>query len=410
MDLSKIRSKIIVGCLLASFIILVMLMGLKVQSNLKTAKDITSTADSAIETQNKASLDSTLIDDNDANAFTDIFKHNTYSFSITTTTAINPNKLGNNSGNLNNTDAMILQDQWLYFNISDNENIYNGIYRSMPDGSTGLQKLINGKISFLNVAGEWIYYYSFKDKGVCRIKLNGTEKALLFKHEVTNLIATEDYLYYTIHPGNSLYRSNPDGSEHMFLDNAVCFTLTPDAEWIFYSKADSGIFKMRSHGTLSEKLSDTELNHIFADNNSVYSIMTDAAGDGTFHNYLLSIKIEDASESVQKLPAGNYSATSNGYLYYWALDDAKGISDSAPSYSINRIKIGSNHIKKLSTTSVFRGEIPLFVLNNTVYYLNSFNFSKRPRFSIYRLDIDNKKETIGVPQYPITITLFRQKF
>jgi hypothetical protein len=410
MKLSKNKNIIILISLLASFIFLVILIGLKINRNFKNTKGTISTRDATIEAQNNASFDSTLKGDNDSNTYPNTFKHNTYNSSITTNTVINPNMIGNNSGSLSTSDAIILQDQWLYFNISDQENTYNGIYRSMPDGSTGLQKLINGKVSFLNVVGQWIYYYSFRDKGVCRIKLNGTEKTLLFNLQVTNLIATEEYLYYTIGSKNSLYRSNSDGSNIMFIDNALCFTLTPDGEWLCYSKPNGGVFKMKTYAAIPEKLSDTELNPMFADNNTIYSVIPNATDDRSADNYLLSIKIEDGSANEQKLPSGSYSAISNGWLYYWAPDTAKGISDSATSYSINRVKIGKNQIEKLSAVSVFRDEIPLFILNNTVYYLNSFNFSKKPRFSIYRLDVDNRKETIGIPQYPITITLFRQKF
>ncbi len=71
-----------------------------------------------------------------------------------------PGTLGNTSGNLNNKGLVCENDGYIYFaNLSDNHYLY----RMNPDGSDPV-RLIEVPVSYINAAGDYLYFY-FDDPG-----------------------------------------------------------------------------------------------------------------------------------------------------------------------------------------------------------------------------------------------------
>lgn len=68
---------------------------------------------------------------------------------------------GNTGGNLNNDGLFAEADGKVYFS-----NAYDqGCLYSMNADETGLRKLVNSRASFINVGGEYLYYYMDSSDG-----------------------------------------------------------------------------------------------------------------------------------------------------------------------------------------------------------------------------------------------------
>ena len=109
-------------------------------------------------------------------------------------------------------DYMIVYGEWIYFqNYKENR----ALYKMKKDGSD-LQLILNQEISALNVVDDWIYYAEWGDnKGLCKIKIDGTENQMLCSDNATRIHIIDDYIYYRINGDRtkSLYQIKTDGSE-----------------------------------------------------------------------------------------------------------------------------------------------------------------------------------------------------
>ncbi len=173
--------------------------------------------------------------------------------------------IGNTSGNLNNKGLVCENDGYIYFaNLADNHYLY----RMNTDG-TQPQKLIDVPVSYINAAGDYLYFY-FDDpggtkfmgiagrmSGIYRLKKGETDFVCLDKctSGVLNLIgSTLYYEHYDNTDGMQLYHSSLDGKDKGLavpeIINPAC-VINGD---ILYSEQDSQKLKLyrpgRSEGQL----------------------------------------------------------------------------------------------------------------------------------------------------------------
>lgn len=151
-------------------------------------------------------------------------------------------------------DYVYVEDDWIYYkgeednnNIlyrmhldgSDNEKIFGDAY-CVYDGRIYYQKeienyeyqlcsisiqgndeivLVDGRVSYLNVDGDWIYYRG-DDEGHClyKMKIDGTEKTRLINTSASDIITWEEWIYFISYDDDSylesdmIYRIKKDGS------------------------------------------------------------------------------------------------------------------------------------------------------------------------------------------------------
>lgn len=116
-----------------------------------------------------------------------------------------PNLIGNTQGNLYNGGYFTQKDDIIYFsNAYDGGSIY-----SMTATEGDVKKIVSGKTSFLNIAGDYIYYYSSTSgeqtglgyirngRGFFRSSLDGKKTFTLAKAETDSMILVGNHLYFT---------------------------------------------------------------------------------------------------------------------------------------------------------------------------------------------------------------------
>ena len=171
-----------------------------------------------------------------------------------------PQTVGNTSGNLNNKGLVCESDGYIYFaNLSDNHYLY----RMKIDGSDP-EKLIDVPVSYINAAGDYLYFY-FDDpggtkfmgvagrmSGIFRLKKGEKDFVCLDKctSGVLNLIgSTLYYEHYDNTNGMQLYHSSLDGKDKGL---AVAEIINPACVIggdIYYSEQDSQKLKIYRPGT-----------------------------------------------------------------------------------------------------------------------------------------------------------------
>ncbi len=114
------------------------------------------------------------------------------------------NTTGNTAGNLNNGGYFCEADGRVYFaNAYDNFALY-----SMNPDETGLKKLNENSVSYINTGGNYLYYamstgsdgsglgFIRKTSGIYRSKLNGSGAVCLDRCHIVTMQLCGNYLYY----------------------------------------------------------------------------------------------------------------------------------------------------------------------------------------------------------------------
>ena len=215
--------------------------------------------------------------------------------------------IGNTSGNLNNKGLVCESDGYIYFaNLTDNHYLY----RMKSDG-TEPEKVVEVPVSYINAAGDYLYFYfddpggtkfmgvSGRMSGIFRLKKGEKDFVCLDKctSGVLNLIgSTLYYEHYDNTNGMQLYSSSLDGKEKGLcvpeIINPAC-TIGGD---IYYSEQDSQKLKIYRPGSSEGRIfMDYAVYNPVVDGNDLYFMnMND---DYCLYRYSLSdgnlVKITD---------------------------------------------------------------------------------------------------------------------
>lgn len=116
-----------------------------------------------------------------------------------------PNLVGNSSGNIYNGGYYAEADGTVFFsNPYDGGSLY-----SMSPREENIKKVAGGNISFINIAGNFVYYYSATSgeqnglgyvrngRGFYRTSLDGRKTYSLAKTETDSMLLVGNHLYYT---------------------------------------------------------------------------------------------------------------------------------------------------------------------------------------------------------------------
>lgn len=139
---------------------------------------------------------------------------------------------GNTAGNLNNHGLFCESDGKVYFS-----NAYdNGCLYSMNLDETDVQKLVNGNVSSINAAGDYLYYfldtagggngfgYAVRTYGVYRSRTNGKNSACLIRDACVTMQLVGDYLYYQRYNNQDFtkfYKLKTDKSENILVSDEI---------------------------------------------------------------------------------------------------------------------------------------------------------------------------------------------
>lgn len=139
---------------------------------------------------------------------------------------------GNTAGNLNNQGLFCELDGRVYFS-----NAYDyGCMYSMNTDETDLKKLVSSKVTNINAAGNFVYYfmdsssggsgfgYVLRTFGIYRTKLNGKNTVCLLRDGCTSMQLAGDYLYYLRYNNtdySKFYKIKTDKSENILVSDEL---------------------------------------------------------------------------------------------------------------------------------------------------------------------------------------------
>ena len=176
-----------------------------------------------------------------------------------------PGTVGNTSGNLNNKGLFCENDGYIYFaNLNDS----HCLYRMNIDGSDPV-KLIDVPVSYINSAGDYLYFYfddpggtkfmgvSGRMSGIFRLKKGEQDFVCLDKctSGVLNLIgSTLYYEHYDNTNGMQLYSSTLDGKEKGLCVPEIINPACVVGGNIYYNEQDSMKLKLYRPGDKEGRL------------------------------------------------------------------------------------------------------------------------------------------------------------
>jgi len=123
---------------------------------------------------------------------------------------------GNTASNLVNFGLAAESNGWIYY---ANQSDYQRIYKMKIGDSSGQRLSDDPYASHMNVVGDWIYYVD-SEGGLCRMKTDGSQLALMTDYPVDFMQASSDYIYFLAdyvrdidhYHSKELHRIKPDGS------------------------------------------------------------------------------------------------------------------------------------------------------------------------------------------------------
>ncbi|MGE5328982.1 MAG: DUF5050 domain-containing protein [Deltaproteobacteria bacterium] len=164
---------------------------------------------------------------------------------------------GNTPGNIINKGLAAEYDEWIYYSDS-------GLYKERKDG-TDVTKICDDDCSYINIAGNWIYYLNNLDKNVYRIKNDGTSKMKVIKSNVTEFTTYNNWIYYVKND------AGPNNSEE--------------------NEVDDELFKIKMDGTGEEKLCEGfGIYKVVVWNNQIY-----------YFNQEILTKMDVSGKSIKQL-------------------------------------------------------------------------------------------------------------
>lgn len=158
---------------------------------------------------------------------------------------------GNTAGNINNGGLFLELDNKIYFANSYDSNC---MYSMNMDG-TNIQKLTNSSVSFINGAGDYLYYfmdsgnnsgagygYLIRTLGIYRSKTNGNDTTCLVKDGCTAMQLCGDYLYYqryNNHDFTKFHKIKTDKSEDVLLSDSIINPAACNNGIIYYNGTEA---------------------------------------------------------------------------------------------------------------------------------------------------------------------------
>ncbi|MCL2512636.1 MAG: DUF5050 domain-containing protein [Oscillospiraceae bacterium] len=292
------------------------------------------------------------------------------------------NERGNTVGNIVNWGHAAIQGEWIYFRNSKDDD---KLYKINVDGS-GKKKLGDDEsVNSINVIGEWIYYCYRETveninspRGIYKIKTDGTERQMLVDaNDAAFINVIGDYIYFGNYAEGGICRVKIDGSEKKLLTDDYAMYINVVDDWIYYSYrklngGDNGVNRIKTDGTAKQKLNDDPSTHINVVGDWIYYQKNPNYG-GMAGLYRIKTDGTVKQEIKEESYAWGGMTVSDGWIYcaYYA--------------GMIRVKIDGTDEQKL--TDEFMQ--PFSIINDGIYY---YHYSDSDNtISMYRIKTDGSE-------------------
>lgn len=304
------------------------------------------------------------------------------------------NTIGNTVGNITNGGIVTQQGDWIYYNNND-----KGLYKIKTDG-TSRQHLSLDIAKDINVIGDYLYFYrsSSADKsgGLAKLKNDGTKESLeveeiLEPESAYNVIVVDNWIYYGL-PYSSdsntegLYRMKADigisSKEKLYSKSVGSLNIVNG--WIYFTYGhglevdNPGTYRMKTDGTNVQQLSKNDVDSIILVNDWIYYVNDILDVDDGRGIYKMRI---DGSEKQLIYALEGIDTTfniDNGQLYYCSDLYSKGLYKISLDGKNNQ-KISSDYAENIN------------IVENWIYYKSPDEDYKR---SLYRIKTDGSDKQL----------------
>ena len=272
---------------------------------------------------------------------------------------INSNKAGNTIGNIRNYGYAVEADNWIYYlapnedstqigifkvknNGKDNKQIYmseidivslnvykdyiyfigtapesyleaddvdNKIYRMKTDG-TGLEVLndneLNNDCYEIYVVNDQIYYIGINAE-ICKMDLNGANKAVVADYGTGFLGITKDYIIYNSKTDKEdeyvTYIMNIDGTDAKpIIEGKRIYSVNIEGKYIYYSDVDKRLFKTEIGSGVEEVVyDDIEAYNLNTNEGYAYYLNYLDPENSNYKVCLFRVKLDGSTEVPEKL-------------------------------------------------------------------------------------------------------------
>lgn len=240
---------------------------------------------------------------------------------------------GNTSCNLLNGGLFTQADNVIYFANPEDEN---KLYK-MNANLTKVKKVYNDKVSYLNAAGNYIFYTRRNDKlkttgnailslsttGLFRINKNGTGLGRLYEDptQVACLYGNNVYYQHYDHKrGLELYSAKIDGSENKQLKAEAIAPYSISSNTIYFSgwKKEHQIHSMNISGNDHKVIYDGNCTSVIKLGDYIYFLAMD-------QNYnLCRIGLDGGTpEVIIQNKLATYNITNDGNIIFYQIDDGQ---------------------------------------------------------------------------------------
>jgi hypothetical protein len=156
-----------------------------------------------------------------------------------------PLEAGNTSSNINNGGYVATDGVWDYFWLGStalhNEENTLKLAKMKRDGSE-FQILTEDKPMYVNVVGDWIFYIKGRfddlsytiDGPIYKIRKDGSGREELYGNNATEMTVVGENIYFITYPEYRLYRMKTDGSELTRLIDDISYYLQYDEGWLYF--------------------------------------------------------------------------------------------------------------------------------------------------------------------------------
>lgn len=252
---------------------------------------------------------------------------------------------GNTSGNLNNSGKMIQVGDWIYFNGVVFNKDMQGFYKMKLDGTS--KTLLNNDDPYdINIVGDWIYYYNFKDEAFYKMKTDVSNKSKFIEDTGSSLNIVDGWAYYISFNKDTyehVCRVKLDGSSKTSVSQKRAYYYDVYNGWIYFSYVyDNTLYKVNCDGTGLCKLSDNANQVIVSKGWIYYTSMSDSDNTSLY-------KMDTDGNNKTKLSDNNvYNINIIGdYVYYIRF------SDENNDRILRRIKVDGTEEKAIDNSGIY---------------------------------------------------------
>lgn len=300
---------------------------------------------------------------------------------------------GNTSGNLLNGGLFCEADGTIYFSNPYDE----GTLYSMNTDLGDIRQLSEDNVSYLNVAGKYIFYTKRNDQknvdsnffnalsttGLYRVNLKGKNIAKLYDDPTQAACLYGNYVYYQHYDqeeGLLLYAAKIDGSEDKKLLDEPCAPYAVSDNTIYYAgyKSDHSIHSLNINGSGDSILYDGNCTSVtkqgeylyFMDMNDNYSLKRISVNGGT-------------PETLVSDRLATYNVSEDGSTVYCQIDNGNDNGLYAldiDTMSLSLIASGDFNYLNLTTDYLFYEEYDqskLYILDLATGASEEWNWEKK---------------------------------